>query len=164
MGCFYDRRCCLYNWFCVAIKFILFSLFVKFGYSQNTRKKKIKKYSLSVPGKIVSYRYETEWVDNDDSPRSKFTYLSVTFDYFYQGVWYRVTKTYNSDISIVGLTDVTAVIDPKTMDVDIFELVNQNITLPANKRIALIMIFTVIFGLPLICLPVLFLCVLFSFM
>ena len=82
----------------------------------------------------------------------------MTFDYFYQGVWYRVTKTYNSDISIVGLTDVTAIIDPKTMDVDILELVNQNITLPANKRIALIMIF----GLPLICLPVLFLCVLFS--
>ena len=126
-------------------------------------KKKIKKYSLSVPGKIVSYRYETEWVENYDSPRSKFTHLSVTFDYFYQGVWYRVTKTYNSDISIVGLTDVTAVIDPKTMDVDILELVNQNITLPANKRIALIMIFTVIFGLPLICLPVLFLCVLLSF-
>lgn len=125
-------------------------------------KKKIKKYSLSVPGKIVSYRYETEWVDNIDSERSKFNYLSVTFDYFYQGVWYRVTKTYNHDISIVGLTDVTAIIDPKTMDVDILELVNQNITLPANKRIALIMIFTVIFGLPLICLPVLFLCVLFS--
>lgn len=125
-------------------------------------KKKIKKYSLSVPGKIVSYRYETEWVDNIDSERSKFNYLSVTFDYFYQGVWYRVTKTYNHDISIVGLTDVTAIIDPKTMDVDILELVNQNITLPTNKRIALIMIFTVIFGLPLICLPVLFLCVLFS--
>ena len=125
-------------------------------------KKKIKKYSLSVPGKIVSYRYETEWVENYDSPRSKFTYLSVTFDYFYQGVWYRVTKTYNHDISIVGLTDVTAIIDPKTMDVDILELVNQNITLDGSKRIALIMIFTVIFGLPLICLPILFLCVLFS--
>lgn len=126
-------------------------------------KKKIKKYSLSVPGKIVSYRYETEWVENYDSPRSKFTYLSVTFDYFYQGVWYRVTKTYNHDISIVGLTDVTAIIDPKTMDVDILELVNQNITLDGSKRIALIMIFTVIFGLPLICLPILFLCVLLSF-
>lgn len=126
-------------------------------------KKKIRKYSLSVPGKIVSYHYETEWVDNIDSERSKFNYLSVTFDYFYQGVWYRVTKTYNQDISIVGLTDVTAIIDPKTMDVDILELVNQNITLDGSKRIALIMIFTVIFGLPLICLPILFLCVLLSF-
>ena len=126
-------------------------------------KKKIKKYSLSVPGKIVSYRYETEWVENYDSPRSKFTHLSVTFDYFYQGVWYRVTKTYNHDISIVGLTDITAVIDPKTMDVDILELVNQNITLSGSKRIALIMLLTVILGLPMICLPIVFFDILLSF-